>query len=71
MHYDNLAFSANGNDTLRSLADPKKQLGQMDAFSKTDVKQVLKVYPCSAGGTNKDKKEQEKGQETKEGGWTL
>ena len=48
MHYDNAAFSENGDDTLLALDDPSKQLGQMDAFSQGDIKQLMKVYPCSA-----------------------
>ena len=46
MHYDNLAFSKNGENTLQSLSDPDKTLGNVDDFSEIDVKQLLKDYPC-------------------------
>lgn len=46
MHYDNQAFSKNGENTLQSIADPKRSLGNMDNFSAIDIKQLLKYYPC-------------------------
>ncbi|XP_067040588.1 hatching enzyme 1.2-like [Acropora muricata] len=46
MHYDNQAFSKNGENTLQSIADPKRSLGNMDDFSAIDIKQLLKDYPC-------------------------
>lgn len=46
MHYDNRAFSKNGDDTLQSLSDPGRPLGNMDHFSAIDIKQLLKDYPC-------------------------
>ena len=46
MHYDNRAFSKNGDDTLQSLSAPGRPLGNMDHFSTIDIKQLLKDYPC-------------------------
>ncbi|XP_068719793.1 hatching enzyme 1.2-like [Montipora capricornis] len=46
MHYDKQAFSKNGDNTLQSIADPNRPLGNMDDFSAIDIKQLLKDYPC-------------------------
>ncbi|XP_031571902.1 zinc metalloproteinase nas-4-like [Actinia tenebrosa] len=46
MHYDNLAFSKNRQNTIEALDDSSKQLGQLDSFSATDIKQLLKIYKC-------------------------
>lgn len=47
MHYDNKAFSKNGGDTLRSLKNPYRKLGQLRKLSKIDVKQINKLYRCN------------------------
>ena len=46
MHYDNQAFSKNGDNTLQPISDPNRPLGNMDDFSAIDIKQLLKDYPC-------------------------
>lgn len=46
MHYHNKAFSKNGEDTIESLEDPSRRFGQRVGFSKTDIRQVNKLYPC-------------------------
>lgn len=46
MHYENLAFSKNRHNTIEALDDSSRQLGQLDSFSATDIKQLLKVYKC-------------------------
>ena len=48
MHYDNRVFSKNGDNTLQSISDPNRPLGNMDDFSAIDIKQLLKDYPCKA-----------------------
>lgn len=48
MHYDNQAFSKNGENTLQAISDPDRHLGNMDDFSAIDIKQLLKHYPCKA-----------------------
>ena len=48
MHYDNRAFSKNGDFTLQAISDPNRPLGNMDDFSSIDIKQLLKDYPCKA-----------------------
>ena len=48
MHYDNQAFSKNGENTLQAISDPDRRLGNMDDFSAIDIKQLLKHYPCKA-----------------------
>ena len=68
MHYDNQAFSKNGENTLQSISDPNRPLGNMDDFSVIDIKQLLKYYPCKPwdkkppinGDTKKDKSEKSK-----------
>lgn len=68
MHYDNQAFSKNGDNTLQSISDPNRHLGNMDDFSTIDIKQLLKDYPCKPwdkkpavnGGTKKDNSEESK-----------
>lgn len=65
MHYDNQAFSKNGQNTLESLADPTRSLGNMDDFSKIDIKQLLKSYPCKAGDKKPKDKKKERSPESK------
>ena len=65
MHYDNQAFSKNGQNTLESLADPNRSLGNMDDFSKIDIKQLLKSYPCKAGDKKPKDKKKERSPESK------
>ena len=68
MHYDNQAFSKNGDNTLQSISDPNRPLGNMDDFSVIDIKQLLRYYPCkpwdkkppSNGDIKKEKSEQSK-----------
>lgn len=68
MHYDNQAFSKNGDNTLQSISDPNRPLGNMDDFSRIDIKQLLKYYPCKPwdkkppinGDIKKDKSEESK-----------
>ncbi|XP_078369548.1 zinc metalloproteinase nas-4-like [Oculina patagonica] len=68
MHYDNRAFSKNGDNTLQSISDPNRALGNMDDFSDIDIKQLLKDYPCKAwdkkpaadSGKKKEKSEESK-----------
>lgn len=71
MHYDNQAFSKNGDNTLQSISDPNRPLGNMDDFSRIDIKQLLKYYPCKPwdkkppinGDIKKDKSEESKCQD--------
>lgn len=46
MHYHNKAFSRNGDDTLQAIDNPTRRFGQRVGFSKTDIRQVNKLYPC-------------------------
>lgn len=65
MHYDNQAFSKNGHDTLQSLADPHRSLGNMDDFSEIDIKQLLKSYPCKVWDKKPKNKKKERSPESK------
>ena len=65
MHYDNQAFSKNGQNTLESLADPNRSLGNMDDFRKIDIKQLLKSYPCKAWDKKPKDKKKERSPESK------
>lgn len=68
MHYDNQAFSKNGDNTLQSLSDPDRPLGNMDDFSAVDIKQLLKDYPCKPWDKKPavdDGKKKEKSEESK------
>ena len=47
MHYDNKAFTKNGRDTIQSLTNPKMKLGQIKRLTKTDVRQINKLYRCN------------------------
>lgn len=47
LHYNNHAFSKNGDDTLQSIHDPTRRFGQRKNFSKHDILQVNELYGCS------------------------
>ncbi|XP_073253971.1 hatching enzyme 1.2-like [Porites lutea] len=66
MHYDNQAFSKNGENTLQAISDPDRHLGNKDDFSAIDIKQLLKHYPCKAWDRKPvDNGGQRKAEETK------
>lgn len=65
MHYDNQAFSKNGDNTLQSISDPNRPLGNMDHFSDIDIKQLLKNYPCKAWDRKPSGRKEEKSTESK------
>ena len=47
MHYGNWAFSINNKMTIEANQDRNRMLGQRDGFSRTDVRQLNKVYKCT------------------------
>lgn len=66
MHYENHAFSKNGDNTLQSISDPNRSLGNMDDFSAIDIKQLLKDYPCKAWDKKPDVDDSNKKDKTEE-----
>ena len=54
MHYHNKAFSKNQEDTIESREDPSRRFGQRVGFSKTDIRQVNKLYTCDKDVTQMD-----------------
>jgi len=53
LHYNNHAFSKNGEDTIRSIQEPERRFGQREGFSRRDVLQVNKLYKCEHELRNK------------------
>lgn len=47
MHYDNKAFSSNGQDTMQSIRNPKIRFGRFRSLSRVDIRQLTKLYSCS------------------------
>lgn len=60
MHYKNKDYSYNGDNTIQSLQDPRRQLGQMEHFSKLDLKKIQKIYKCNKS-LSKTKRKKKKG----------
>ncbi|KAL9980001.1 hypothetical protein ACROYT_G008531 [Oculina patagonica] len=50
MHYGRKSFSKNGKDTLRSILDPNRGLGQRQGFTNLDVHEINELYDCAASG---------------------
>ncbi|XP_048582034.1 protein SpAN-like [Nematostella vectensis] len=50
MHYQNMAFSSNGKNTIQKPNAPSEPLGQRLNFSDTDVLELKKLYSCSVSG---------------------
>ncbi|XP_028402566.1 zinc metalloproteinase nas-4-like [Dendronephthya gigantea] len=48
MHYDNKAFSGNGQDTMQSIRDPGFRFGRFRSLSHVDIRQLKKLYSCTA-----------------------
>ncbi|CAB3998734.1 zinc metallo ase nas-4-like, partial [Paramuricea clavata] len=46
MHYDNKAFSSNGQDTMQSRRNPYLRFGKLRSLSRVDIKQLTKLYSC-------------------------
>nr|QNH72412.1 toxin candidate TRINITY_DN1936_c0_g1_i1 [Isarachnanthus nocturnus] len=53
LHYNNHAFSKNGEDTIRSLRQPDRRFGQREGFSRRDLVQVNRLYKCEEELRNK------------------
>lgn len=51
MHYGRKSFSKNGKDTIRSILDPNRPLGQRDGFTDLDVHEINVLYDCAANGS--------------------
>ena len=47
MHYGRKSFSKNGKDTIRSILDPNRVLGQRDGFTGFDVHEINALYDCA------------------------
>ena len=56
MHYDNKAFSGNGQDTMQSKTNPYLRFGKVRSLSVVDIKQLMKLYSCSPRSKPKGKK---------------
>nr|QNH72416.1 toxin candidate TRINITY_DN29374_c0_g2_i1 [Pachycerianthus maua] len=48
LHYRNSAFSKNGQDTIRSISNPRRRFGQREGFSKHDIEQINRLYNCKS-----------------------
>ncbi|XP_020612009.1 zinc metalloproteinase nas-4-like isoform X3 [Orbicella faveolata] len=46
LHYNNHAFSKNGDDTIQAIKDPTRRFGQRESFSTHDILQVNELYKC-------------------------
>lgn len=46
LHYNNHAFSKNGDDTIQAIKDPARRFGQRESFSTHDILQVNELYKC-------------------------
>ena len=46
MHYDQYAFSINGEKTIVAIEDANTDLGQRDGMSELDFKKLNKLYSC-------------------------
>lgn len=46
MHYNEKAFSKNGQKTITALKPTSENIGQREAFSKKDVAKINKMYKC-------------------------
>ena len=46
LHYDNKAFSKNGQDTIQALNDSNRRFGHAKSLSSGDVRQIRKLYKC-------------------------
>lgn len=47
MHYGPKSFSKNGKDTIRSILDPNRPLGQRNGFTSLDAHEINALYDCS------------------------
>ncbi|KAJ7994513.1 hypothetical protein DPEC_G00250260 [Dallia pectoralis] len=46
MHYDNTAFSINGQDTITPIPNPNVPIGQRVGLSSTDILKIRRLYNC-------------------------
>ncbi|XP_028405518.1 zinc metalloproteinase nas-1-like [Dendronephthya gigantea] len=46
LHYDNKAFSKNGQDTIQALKDPARRFGHAKHLSNGDIRSIRKLYKC-------------------------
>lgn len=46
LHYNNKAFSKNGQDTIQSLRNPNLRFGNAKNLSPGDIKRIRKLYKC-------------------------
>ena len=49
MHYGTHAFSSNGKPTITTLQTGGAQIGQREALSANDIRQINKLYKCPTG----------------------
>lgn len=47
MHYGRKSFSKNGKETIRSILDPSRTLGQRNGFTDLDVHEINALYDCA------------------------
>jgi meprin B len=48
MHYGKYGFSTNGKPTLQALGDPKRNIGQRNGLSPTDIMELNALYDCKS-----------------------
>ena len=51
MHYGRRSFSKNGKDTIRSILDPNRPLGQRNGFTDLDAHEIKALYDCAGRRT--------------------
>lgn len=49
MHYGTHAFSSNGQPTIATLQTGGAQIGQREALSANDIRQINELYKCPTG----------------------
>lgn len=49
LHYGTHAFSSNGKPTITTLQTGGAQIGQREALSANDIRQINKLYKCPTG----------------------
>ncbi|KAJ7387610.1 hypothetical protein OS493_000945 [Desmophyllum pertusum] len=51
MHYGRKSFTKNGKDTIRSILDPSRDMGQRQGFTDLDVHEINALYDCNGSAS--------------------
>ena len=52
LHYNNKAFSKNGQDTIQALNNPDLKFGHAKQLSPGDIRKIRKLYKCDRRKAN-------------------